>query len=36
VPGASAGGNISVSPDRKSFVVKTNGWTWTYTPTRVQ
>jgi len=23
---------ISISPDRKSIIVKKNGWTWTYTP----
>lgn len=34
VPGASAGGdNIQVSKDGASFIVKANGWTWTYTPT---
>ena len=33
VPGASAGGgNVAMSTDRKSFIVKSNGWTWTYTP----
>lgn len=24
--------NIAITPDRKSFVVKAAGWTWTYTP----
>lgn len=28
-------GELSVSPDKKSLVVKKAGWTWTYTPTAV-
>ena len=30
-----ASGELSVSPDKKSLVVKKGGWTWTYTPTAV-
>jgi len=29
-PGPST--NISITPDRKSFVVKSGAWSWTYTP----
>jgi len=25
--------NITISKDKKTFVVRANGWTWTYTPT---
>ena len=25
--------NLRVSPDKKSLIVKKNGWTWTFTPT---
>lgn len=36
LPGASAGGgNVTVLPGGKGFVVKANGWTWTYTATPV-
>lgn len=31
----SGGQNVTVSPDRKSFVIRQGGWTWTYTPTLV-
>ena len=27
--------SLTVSPDKKSFGLKLDGWTWTYTPTRV-
>ena len=27
---------FSVSADRKTFILKTGDWTWTYTPTIVQ
>lgn len=30
---SSTGTNMSFSPDKKSFVMKDKGWTWTYTPT---
>lgn len=29
-PGPST--NIAITPDRKSFIVKSAGWNWTYTP----
>ena len=25
--------DVTISPDRKSIIVKKAGWTWTYTPT---
>ena len=28
-------GNVRISPDKKSIVVKKDGWTWTYTPSIV-
>lgn len=24
---------LRISPDKKSMIVKKDGWTWTYTPT---
>ena len=27
-----ASDNLRISRDRKSFIVKKNGWTWTFTP----
>jgi hypothetical protein len=28
--------NMTVTPDKKSFILKTGNWTWTYTPSLVQ
>jgi hypothetical protein len=25
--------DLATSPDKKSFIVKKSGWTWTFTPT---
>jgi hypothetical protein len=33
---ANADPKFGITPDRKSFVLKTANWTWTYTPTLVQ
>lgn len=37
MPALASGGQMQVvvAPDKKSFVIKLNGWTWTYVPTRV-
>jgi hypothetical protein len=31
--GATGNKDVTISPDKKSIVVKKSGWTWTYTPT---
>lgn len=33
--GATGDSKVTVSADHKTFVVRANGWTWTYTPTRI-
>jgi hypothetical protein len=31
--GATGNKDVTISPDKKSIIVKKGGWTWTLTPT---